>query len=1048
MKRRTWGSRRHERRVAIGCAMLLLARGAAAQTSDLDDASAPSEAVQIEDNASTIWEAQIRDEMRRDIEARERRAWQEAERAKAAQTAARQRLETLRTAPEPLDTTPATAEALAEAAPPPVEPANRANRSQPRNDFSPLTDLRTRLAARARRESSAALAFEVEAASHLYVGIGLRNAALATARLGSELAPNDPRSWQRLARLEFNAGRLDQARSALDRATRLAEAPVDLLALAAPIAPRTLRAMRTESPKVPGTATNLMSSAQAFAADARVRLASIFESVRASAVRPEIQRSALLGMAGAIALVLLYRATRRRGDLMVHLVYPNELRGTFRVRVDSQRRRWKRRKPRSETELVKGGASSATEHFLVARETPFRRLGCRKYFVTVDGVLQDPRSDEIIGHPFLQTTVYVRHRRTVRLDVDATPTTCPVDVHVTWDGRPVRSAAVTTRDPQTEAVEAEGGVARLQLPHGAYTIVTGGGDRVAERELRVRSFVPTKIEIDLGLREGIVFKACPPAVDPYLKGHFESAAAALTRDGQANSAHRLLANHARRQGNEAEAALHFEAATEWVEAAELHSTLGNYAHAGELFGRASDSISAAEMFQLAGDSIRAGRAFEDARDFESAIECYRKAGDASSWVEVLERRGDVFEAARTALLNGLPTRSIRLLQRVAPDDENYREACVLLADTFERERHFDLAARKLADYVSASRPDEIEPAIYARLADLHEKSGDLESALDALEALRLLDPSYPNLATRTEHLRKARSAKRHLTFEPPNLDDAGPPTVMLAEERYEILEEIGRGGMGVVSRARDRRLGRIVALKRLSEKLHDQPRAVELFLREARAAAALNHTNIVTVYDADQEDGTLFITMELLDGTPLQQLLRQRGRLTGPEIARIGRQVCAGLAYAHERGVIHRDIKTANLFVGRDQHVKIMDFGLAKVVEEVRRGHSLIGGTPYYMAPEQTLGSDVDHRVDLYSLGVTLFELATGRVPFPDGDAAHHNRHSLPPNPLELAPEIDARLVELILDLLEKDPEQRPPTATDVGRRLTRLDPDPSLPVA
>jgi len=1043
MNYRAWKSRRHERRVATGCAALLLACVVAAETPALDDSYAPYEGGRIEDNTSTIWEAQIRDEMRRDIESREQRAWQEA--GRAARDAARQRLEPLRTPAEPRDASRDTAAALANAESPPEE---RPNRSLPRSDFSPLTDLRARLAARAQRENPAALAFEVEAASQLYVGIGLRSAALETARIGIELAPDDSRSWQRLARLELNAGRLNQARNALDRAIQLAEVPLDLLALAAPIQPQEALKVEARSPKVPGAATTLVGSIQTFAADVRVRVVSIVKLVRASALQPEVQRSALLGIAGAVALVLLFRATRRRGDLMVHLVYPNELRGTFRVRVDLQRRRWRRRTPRSDAELVKGGVSSSNEHFLVARETPFRRLACRKYYVTVDGVLQDPRNDEIIGHPFLQTSVYVRHRRTVRLDVDTTPSTCPVDVHVVWDGRPVRSALVTARDIPAEAIETTNGVARLQLPKGAYTIVTAGGDRVTERELHVRSFVPTKIEMDLGLSEGIVFKACPPAVDPYLKGQFESAAAALTRDGQANGAHRLLANHARRQGDKVKAALHFEAATEWIEAAELHSTLGNYAHAGELFGRAGDAISAAELFQLAGEWDRAGRAFEDARDFESAIECYREAGDVSSLVEVLERRGDVFDAARTALLNDLPTRSIRLLQRVSPDDENYREACVLLADTFERERHFDLAARKLADYVGASRPDEIEPAIYARLADLHEKSADLESALDALEALRLLDPSYPNLAARAEHLRKARSAKRHLASEPPGLGDAAADTVMVAEERYEILEEIGRGGMGIVLRARDRRLGRIVALKRLSEKLHAQPRAVELFLREARAAAALNHTNIVTVYDADQEDGTLFITMELLDGIPLQQLLRQRGRLTSSEIVLIGQQICAGLAYAHERGVIHRDIKTANLFVGPEQHVKIMDFGLAKVVEEVRRGHSLIGGTPYYMAPEQTIGSDVDHRADLYSLGVTLFELATGRVPFPDGDAAHHNRHSQPPNPLEFSSDIEAHLVELILNLLEKDPEQRPATAAEVGRRLTRLEPNPNVPVA
>ena len=245
--------------------------------------------------------------------------------------------------------------------------------------------------------------------------------------------------------------------------------------------------------------------------------------------------------------------------------------------------------------------------------------------------------------------------------------------------------------------------------------------------------------------------------------------------------------------------------------------------------------------------------------------------------------------------------------------------------------------------------------------------------------------------------------------------------------------------MGVVFRARDRRLGRIVALKRLSDNLREHPRAVELFLREARAAAALNHPNIVTVYDADQEDNALFITMELLDGVGLHQLLRRRGRLSLSEIARIGQQVCAGLEYAHGRGVIHRDIKTANLFVTSEQRVKIMDFGLAKVAEEVRRSASLIGGTPYYMAPEQTVGGAIDHRADLYSFGVTLFELATGRVPFPDGDAQHHNRHTDPPNPLDIASDVDEQLATLILELLEKDPDARPQTAGEVCQRLASL---------
>ena len=239
--------------------------------------------------------------------------------------------------------------------------------------------------------------------------------------------------------------------------------------------------------------------------------------------------------------------------------------------------------------------------------------------------------------------------------------------------------------------------------------------------------------------------------------------------------------------------------------------------------------------------------------------------------------------------------------------------------------------------------------------------------------------------------------------------------------------------MGVVYKARDRRLGRVVALKRLSENLREHPRAAELFLREARAAAALNHPNIVTVYDADLEDDTLFITMELLDGDPIHRLLRRNGRMHLEEVARIGKQVCAGLAYAHMRGVIHRDIKTANLFLTTDRRTKIMDFGLARIAEEVRRSTSLLGGTPNYMAPEQAHGTGGDQRADLYSLGATLFELTTGEVPFPEHREEADGSSRTPPDPREIVSETDPRLAALIRELLAIDPADRPESAAHVG---------------
>jgi serine/threonine protein kinase len=149
--------------------------------------------------------------------------------------------------------------------------------------------------------------------------------------------------------------------------------------------------------------------------------------------------------------------------------------------------------------------------------------------------------------------------------------------------------------------------------------------------------------------------------------------------------------------------------------------------------------------------------------------------------------------------------------------------------------------------------------------------------------------------------------------------------------------------------------------------------------------------------------------------------------------------VANGLAYAHEKGIVHRDIKTGNLFFTNSKTLKIMDFGLAKMVEEVRRASTVIGGTPYYMAPEQAVGGAVDARADLYALGVTFFELLTGKVPFLDGDVTYHHRHSPVPDPRERAEDVPDGFAELILSLMAKQPEDRPASAREVRDALKAI---------
>jgi serine/threonine protein kinase len=213
---------------------------------------------------------------------------------------------------------------------------------------------------------------------------------------------------------------------------------------------------------------------------------------------------------------------------------------------------------------------------------------------------------------------------------------------------------------------------------------------------------------------------------------------------------------------------------------------------------------------------------------------------------------------------------------------------------------------------------------------------------------------------------------------------------------YRILRFLGRGGMGDVYAAEDLTLGRTVALKVLTSALATQPDALERFEREAKAVASLSHPGIVTLHSFENANGVQFITMELVDGMPLWSRIPAQG-LPFDDLLRIGIELSDAVSAAHGRGILHRDLKPANVLVTKDGHVKILDFGLAKLQEtqglaadqSTRQltGEGRIVGTVAYMSPEQAEGKEVDHRTDIFSLGVMLYQMATGQLPF-RGDTA------------------------------------------------------------
>jgi serine/threonine protein kinase len=278
---------------------------------------------------------------------------------------------------------------------------------------------------------------------------------------------------------------------------------------------------------------------------------------------------------------------------------------------------------------------------------------------------------------------------------------------------------------------------------------------------------------------------------------------------------------------------------------------------------------------------------------------------------------------------------------------------------------------------------------------------------------------------------------------------------------YRVPKKLGAGGMGIVFLAEDVHLKRQVALKVMSPEATAKRGARERFLREAQAAATLEHEHVVTIFQVGEERGIPYLAMQLLKGMSLEDCLRRAegvsppALLSIPQILRLGRQIARGLAAAHERGLIHRDVKPANLWLEPEHggHVKILDFGLARAVEDEAHltQSGAIVGTPGYMAPEQARGEKVDHRCDLFSLGVVLYRTCTGRVPF-RGNGTMAVLTSLAmdaPKPVrDLNPAVPPELAELVVQLLSKDPAQRPASAKEVAERLNALERSLTVPVA
>ena len=515
------------------------------------------------------------------------------------------------------------------------------------------------------------------------------------------------------------------------------------------------------------------------------------------------------------------------------------------------------------------------------------------------------------------------------------------------------------------------------------------------------------------------------------------AANLLEEAGEREQAFLMRAEAARDSGDLRLAGQMFRDAGELDVAAELFEEVGAFEDAAQLAERRGMTQRALELYEQAEMWAHAARCAETAQKWKRAAELFHRANDVDGELRALVAAEHFFRAGQLQYEHRRYDDALATLLRIDSRDSDYTTGLELQGDVLRAQNRFEKAYSKYRAAFGNRQVDEDTLPLYYKMARVLEDADDLKGALDLYKAIQDVDRNYEDVGLRTK---AARGRLRRGSL--PGGAAAGSGIFAQQSDktetaRYEIIEEIARGGMGIVYRARDTVLGRVVAFKVLGENLRDNETAVKYFLREARAAAALSHPNIVTVYDAGEQNQEYYMAMEYVEGTTLKELIRRKGALPEEQVRYITVHCCRALQYAHGKGLVHRDIKSGNVMITRDKSLKIMDFGLAKFLREYQNEHTQQVGTPFYMSPEQIIGKDIDARADLYSLGCTIYECATGTVPFFKGDLGYHHVHTKPPPPRGINPALSKSLEAMILKLLAKDPADRHQSAKEVIEAVT-----------
>ncbi len=385
---------------------------------------------------------------------------------------------------------------------------------------------------------------------------------------------------------------------------------------------------------------------------------------------------------------------------------------------------------------------------------------------------------------------------------------------------------------------------------------------------------------------------------------------------------------------------------------------------------------------------------------------------------------------------------IAVYQQLAKPTSPYQpDALFRLGFIFLRQGLVDLAENHFEKLSRLALPESVKAQFWYEIGMTFERVGQPEKARDYYKRTVEIDVNYRDVAQRLRQLPvQTPPATQAQMQSPAPFASPSPQTDPMAavRERYDRIEKVGEGGMGSVFRAQDRVLKRDVALKFIRKDFQYDNEAVARFIREAQAASHLRHTGIVAIYDIHVKE-PIYIAMEFVEGGSLRDELK-KGPCPVKQVQALAIQICDALGYAHQQGIVHRDIKPDNILMVKGGGIKIADFGLARIEEGggmTKAGQVM--GTPRYMAPEQILGKTVDGRSDQYAVGIMLYELLTGSVPFNEGDIAYRQIHETPTLPGVLNPALPAAFDAIVMTALEKRPEDRYPNMEAMGRDLQAL---------